>query len=78
MKVRSKFILNEIRQHSGNPNARTFVFSPVVPDGTPENERFARYTPSGRLEFYVDNPAVIESYKLGECYYFDSTPVEAA
>jgi len=77
MKVRSKFILNEIRQHSGNVNARTFVFNAVCNDGTPENEKFAKYTPNGRLEFYVDNPAVIESYQLGKSYYFDSTPVEA-
>lgn len=73
MRVRSKFKLQEIRQHAGS-SMRTFIFSAVCADGTPENEKFAKYTPNGRLEFVVDNPAVIESYKLGSEYYFDSTP----
>jgi hypothetical protein len=48
-------------------NQHTYRFVPVVDDGTPENERYHRYTPSGELTLVVDNPAV--GFKVGECYY---------
>lgn len=73
MAVRAKFQLQEIRQHIYNSQQRTFVFYPVSADGTPENDRFCKYTPSGKLEIMVDNPAVIEQWKLGDYYYADFT-----
>ena len=73
MAVRAKFRLNEIRQNAYNPTVRTFVFHPVSADGTPENDRFNKYSPSGEFTIMVDNPAVIEQWKLGDYYYADFT-----
>lgn len=53
---------------------RTFRFSAVYDDGTPENERYARYTPIGELKIQVDNPAVV--FEPGKSYYLDFTEAE--
>ncbi len=49
-------------------------FNAIGDDGTPENERYHRYTPSGILEMTVDNPAV--TFAIQEAYYLDFSPVE--
>jgi hypothetical protein len=49
-----------------------YVFSAVTDDGTPENERYHKYTPSGSLHLSVDNPNV--SFEEGREYYVDITP----
>lgn len=74
MQVTSKWKLHEKRFHAGMPNI-TLVFHPVYDQSTPENERFSKHTPSGRLEMQVTNPPVAESYELGKDYYFVSNPV---
>lgn len=53
---------------------RTYRFSPEYDDSVPEDQRYARYTPSGELRIQVDNPAV--SFEPGKQYYLDFTPVE--
>lgn len=55
---------------------RTYRFSAVYDDGQPENQRYAKYTPSGELRIQVDNPAV--EFECGKDYYLDFTPVETA
>lgn len=50
---------------------RVYEFFAVFDDGTPENERYAKYTPSGKLEITVDNPAVV--FEPGKNYYLDFT-----
>jgi len=46
----------------------------VVTTGSPENESFFKWKPSGRLEFYVVNAAVAKQFELGKEYYLDITP----
>lgn len=53
---------------------KVYQFSAVTDDGTPENERYHRYTPGGSLQLAVDNPAV--SFKPGDFYYLDITPAD--
>ena len=77
MNVRCKFRLIEIRNHAGCA-AQTFVFSAAYDKSIPEEQLFARFTPSGRFEMYVDNPPVQAQFKLGGEYYFDVTPASAA
>ena len=72
--VRGKFQLIEVRSHSYTPSAKTLVFSTVYDTSTPENARFTKATPSGRLEMTVDNPAALEAFELGKFYYADFTP----
>jgi hypothetical protein len=74
--IRCKFVLSEIREHSFN-TGRTLVFSTQYDSTIPEDQRFAKATPNGRFEMYVDNPAALEQLKLGQAYYFDASPVPA-
>lgn len=55
---------------------RTYRFSPQYDASVPEDQRYARYTPSGSLKITVDNPAVI--FNTGQDYYLDFTPVSEA
>ena len=74
-KVRAKFRCCEIKNYGGTNTI--YVFSAVSDQSTPENERFTRYTPSGKLELSVDNPAIDGFYEVGEFYYLDMTKAPA-
>lgn len=67
--TRGKFKCYSSTTFEGNGTARQYKFLAVCNDGTPENERFHRYTPSGTIEIMVDNPAVV--FELGKFYYVD-------
>lgn len=43
-------------------------------DGTPENHRFAKSTPTGTLKITVDNPDV--TFEPSRLYYLDFTPID--
>lgn len=73
--VRGKFKLDQITQHSYNNGARTLKFNAVSNDGTPENERFHKYTPYGDVTITVDNPRALEQFEIGKYYYLDFSPV---
>lgn len=68
--TRGKFKCVAATKHAGY-SAVTYKFFAVCNDGTPENERFHKYTPSGTLEISVDNPNV--NFELGVDYYLDFT-----
>lgn len=73
MNTRGKFQLINDSKNCWNPTTRIYKFQAVCNDGTPENERFHKYTPSGSIEIAVDNPNVI--LELGKFYYVDFTEV---
>lgn len=73
--VRGKFKLAKVTANAG-ASGRQLMFIAVCNDGTPENERFHRYTPTGTLEMYVDNPSALAQFELGKEYYLDFTPCE--
>lgn len=77
MKTRGKFRLDKVTRHA-QMRGETFTFYAVCNDGTPENERFHKYTPSGQVEIRIDNPTVQENFKslIGKEFYLDFTPVE--
>jgi hypothetical protein len=70
--TRAKFRCNSVQAYASG--TRTYALTAVVDDGTPENERYHRYTPAGTLQISVDNPAVV--LDLGADYYLDITPAE--
>lgn len=74
--VRGKFKLNEVTHVDWNTSARKLTFSAVSNDGTPENERFHKYTPSGIITMTVDNPVAVEQFQIGGEYYVDFSPVQ--
>lgn len=75
MAVRAKFKCSSVERF-GNTEAANYRFSAVTDQSTPENQRYARYTPSGELRIYVDNPAVV--FEPGKDYYLDFTPADAS
>jgi hypothetical protein len=77
--VRGKFCCTSVthRKFTPDPNenqAREFVFEARYDESVPEDQRYAKYTPSGKLTITVDNPAI--DWKPGQSYYLDLTPVE--
>ncbi|HUI28688.1 MAG TPA: hypothetical protein VLX91_00625 [Candidatus Acidoferrales bacterium] len=48
----------------------------VYDDGIEENKRFAKATPAGSIELWVDNPPASDYLKLGEYFYVDFTKCE--
>lgn len=73
--VRAKFTVTEIRQHSHGGEARTIVLSPQYDQSIEEDRRYAKATPSGRIEMYIDNPPAVAAFPMGSVHYVDFTPV---
>lgn len=71
--TRAKFRCNSV-QSFGVSSPATIEFTAVNDDSTPENERFTKYTHSGKLTVSVDNPAVV--FVPGASYYLDFTKAE--
>jgi hypothetical protein len=76
MSVRAKFQLSHIEQNAWNKDDRKLVFTPQYDQAIPEDQAFAKFTPSGRFEMNCNNPAALEQLELGKYYYFDITPCE--
>ncbi len=75
---RGKFQVQKIAQVHYNPSAREVTLQAVCNDGTPENERFHRYTPTGTITMVIDNPAVLAQIELGKHCFVDFSPVPSA
>jgi len=71
--VRAKFKVTGIEEH---PGSRKVVLSTQYDATIPEDVRFNKATPSGRIEMQIDNPAAIEQLPLGKAFYVDFTPAE--
>ncbi len=79
MTTRAKFQCNtETTKRWGKDPAtsRVYDFTAVYDAESPEDQRFAKATPSGSLSITVDNPAV--TFEPGKAYYLDITPVDSA
>ena len=66
VKCIGKFQCNMLSQINANKELHIARLSAVCTDDTSENERFHKYTPSGTIEIYVDNPSV--RFELGKYY----------
>lgn len=75
MTTRAKFYLYSKTEYTGD-SATQLVFQAVI-SGSPENDSFFKWTPSGKLEMSV-KPEVAEQFKLGEQYYLDFSPASEA
>jgi hypothetical protein len=75
MKVtRAKFGCTSVETFPQSNPSRVYRFTAFYDPDVPEDERYARYTPSGSLTIQVDNPAV--TFEPGRAYYLDFSPVE--
>lgn len=76
MTIRAKFkCISETRYAYGQEGAKTVRFQAMYDPDLPEDQRFAKATPSGTLEMLVDNPSA--QFEPGQDYYLDFTPVDA-
>jgi hypothetical protein len=74
--VRGKFQLIKSAEVHWNPTARELTFSANYDTSIPEDQRYAKTTPSGEIKMLVDNPSALEHFKVGEFYYVDFTKIE--
>ena len=49
------------------------VFEPRYDHNIPEDQRFYKATPHGRLDIVVDNPQVLDELKVGDTVYITIT-----
>lgn len=71
MAVRAKFIVSEVTEcHWGGKRIK---LAPQYDTSIPEDQRFAKSTPSGEFWMQIDNPAASEQLKLGKTFYIDLT-----
>lgn len=76
MQVRAKFRCIKDEESLGYPEVQhKYTFAPVYEPEVPEDQRYAKATPSAEAWLVVTNPAV--SFEVGTYYYLDFTPVPA-
>jgi hypothetical protein len=79
--VRAKFMVTRVQQHyygshNGPVKGSVDVFlTPQYDTSIPEDQRYAKATPSGEIRLQIDNPAASEYLTPGEQFYVDFTAV---
>lgn len=71
MTVRAKLVVEEIAETLWSKRVK---FSAQYDDTIEEDRRFQKATPNATAEFYIDNPAALEQFKVGKAFYVDFTP----
>ncbi|WP_065091626.1 hypothetical protein [Rhizobium leucaenae] len=80
VQVRAKFFVSDVR-HSEVPGTDPYAVITMMPvfgtygDGK-DNESWSKYTPSGKIEMSITNPAAIDRLEKGKAYFVDFTPAE--
>ncbi len=76
MAVRAKFRCTaEIHNRWSADNVtRSYEFQAMYDPDAPEDQRYAKATPTGKLTIAVDNPAV--TFEPGKSYYLDFIEAE--
>ena len=69
--VRCKLYVAEIAQFAHDPEQRKIVLMAVTRGE--ENKEWSKYTPNGRLELSIKNPAASEFFEIGKEYFVDIT-----
>lgn len=73
--VRGKFCVIGVT-HGVDPTVKNVKLNAVYDDGTPENQRYSRWTPAGTIEMQISNPSASDVFVPGKEFYVDFTPVE--
>lgn len=75
MKIRGKFV---VRSHKYFEAHDTYVEIALEAQyaGKPEDNSYARATPTGTITLTVTVPRVIETLAIGQVFYVDFTPAE--
>jgi hypothetical protein len=70
MSVRAKFKVETIAPQEADGSVTQITLRAVY-GGSPENEKFFKYTPSGQIDLNVVNPTAAKKFVLGQEYYVD-------
>ena len=76
MRVRTKMRCDAIELNADGSGGSVSL-SPVI-GGSPENDEFFRFTPSGRLVLSTINAVAFRQFELGKEFYVDISAVEPA
>lgn len=74
MTVRAKFMVQSVTESVGG--LKTANLSPVT-SGSPENEKFFKWTPGGQIQLGTINPDAAAEFVLGQQFYVDFTKADA-
>lgn len=74
--IRAKFTVTSITRYY-NMTGATVHFMPIYDRTIAEDQRFSEATPSGELQMFLTNAAVLEQCTLGQHFYVDFLPVPA-
>ena len=74
-----KFTVTEVRMLpsyiSDTDHTEEVILSTQYDDSLPEDQKFSLYTPSGEMRFRLDNPALLDQFKVGQEYYIEMKEV---
>ena len=73
MKTRCKFKCTHVEAQGSESDPQQYARFEAVVSGSPENESFFRWTPSGQLSLGVVRGG---QFEVGKEYYLDITPAE--
>lgn len=79
--MRAKMQITKIEQHLGGMETLHLTAvarsSAYPPDGSDEDNTYARFSPSGGLTLTIANPALLGQFKPGQKFYLDFTEAAA-
>lgn len=75
MSVRAKFQVTALKTQLGYQGNSEIVELSVVNDEA--NKLWSKYTPQGRIEMHITNPAAVDQLPLGKHFYVDFTEAPA-
>lgn len=76
--IRGRFTLQRIEQFPSHDKdaCQCNVEFTAVTAGRADCESWSKYTPNGKLEMTITNPAAMKNLGVGKDYYLDLTPVD--
>lgn len=78
MTVQAKFWISAISHQSPkdapHDQVATITMQPVYEGEGGQNASWSKYTPSGKIEMCITNPAAIEQFELGGTYLITFAP----
>ena len=70
MAVRARFTVSAITDRGWSKEVE---LTTIYDQSIPEDQRFHKATPSGKITMQIDNPAALDQFKLGTSFYADFT-----
>lgn len=77
MNVRCKFKVQEKTDIANYGSSKGKQLSRVTLIPVSGNEAWSKWTPSGKIELTISNPAAVDALELGEEYYVDFTKADS-